>query len=98
MDPALVAFDFTKAGAILADMVVSYLAAGVPPSNPEGPDEHDLQNRRSTPVAAGVHLHTPVDAGAGPLQSREHRTAIQPDEQGPIARMEPGTDPGPGPR
>ena len=26
MDPALVAFDFTKAGAILADMVESYLA------------------------------------------------------------------------
>src|ERR1700724_1424202 len=98
MDPALVAFDFTKAGAILADMVVSYLAAGAPPSNPEGPDEHDVQNRRSTPVAAGMHLHTPVDPGAGLHQSGEHRAAIQPDEQGQSARLEPGTDPGPRPR
>ena len=55
MDLALVAFDFTKAGAILADMVVSYLAAGAPPSNQEGPHEHDVQNCRSTPVAAGMH-------------------------------------------
>ena len=31
MDPALVDFDFAKAGAILADMVASYLAAGAPP-------------------------------------------------------------------
>ncbi len=37
MDPALIAFDFTKVGAILADMVVSYLATGAPPSDPEGP-------------------------------------------------------------
>ena len=37
MDPALVDFDFAKAGAILADMVASYLAAGAPPFNPEGP-------------------------------------------------------------
>src|ERR1700720_1141693 len=98
MDPALVAFDFAKAGAILADMVVSCLAAGAPPSNPEGPDEHDLQDRRSTPVAAGGHLHPPVDAGAGPLQSGEHGAAIQPDKQGPIARVESGTDSGPRPR
>src|SRR5271166_4413496 len=98
MDPALAALDFAKAGAILADMVVSYLAAGAPPSNPEGPDDHDLQDRRSTPVAASVHLHPPVDAGAGPLQSGEHRPPIQSDEQGPIARMEPGTDPGSRPR
>src|SRR5712691_8524065 len=96
MDPAL--FDFAKAGAILADMVVSYLAAGAPPSNPERPDEHDVQNRRTTPVAASMHLHTPVDTGAGPLQSGEHRAAIQPDEQGQSARLEPGTDPSPRPR
>jgi len=42
MDPALAALDFAKAGAILADMVVSYLAAGALPSDPEGPDDHDL--------------------------------------------------------
>jgi len=36
MDPALVDFDFAKAGAILADMVASYLAAGAPPFNLEG--------------------------------------------------------------
>src|SRR6202040_6330 len=30
---------------------------------------------------------TPPDAGAGPLQSGEHGAAIQPDKQGPIARL-----------
>ena len=63
MDPALVALDFAKAGAIVADMVVSYLAAA-PPSDVEGPDDHELEDRRSTPVAAGLHLHSAVDDGA----------------------------------
>ena len=37
MDPALVDFDFAKAGAILADMVASYLAAGARRSIRRGP-------------------------------------------------------------
>ena len=41
MDPALASLDFAKAGAILADMVVSHLAAGAPPLHPEERDDHD---------------------------------------------------------
>ena len=74
MDPALVDFDFAKAGAILADMVASYLAAGAPPFNPEGADDDELEDCRSTPGAAGLHLHPTVDDGAGPLQPGEHGT------------------------
>jgi hypothetical protein len=44
MDQALVAFDFTKAGAILADMIVSYLAAGAPPFDPEEPDDDQFED------------------------------------------------------
>jgi hypothetical protein len=36
MDPAIAAIDFTKMGAILADMVESFLAAGAPPPAAEG--------------------------------------------------------------
>jgi hypothetical protein len=68
MDPALVAFDFAKAGAILADMVESYLAAGAPPFDPEGPDDNEFEDRRATPVAAGLHLHPSVDDGTSALQ------------------------------
>ena len=75
MDPALAAFDIAKAGAILADMVISYLAPGASPSDPEEePDDHE--DRRSAPVAAGLHLHPSVDAGAGPVQSGEHGPTI----------------------
>jgi hypothetical protein len=46
MDPAIAAFDFAKAGAILADMVESFLAAGTPPALPEGADHDDnVQDR-----------------------------------------------------
>ena len=38
MDPAVATLDIAKAGAILANMIESYLAAGAPPSNPEGAD------------------------------------------------------------
>ena len=43
IDPALAALDFAKAGAILADMVMSYLTAGASPSYPERASEHDAQ-------------------------------------------------------
>src|ERR1700730_10699923 len=36
MDPAVAGLDFAKAGIVLANMIESYLAGGVPPSNPEG--------------------------------------------------------------
>ena len=39
MDPALIALDFAKAGAVVADMIVSYLAAGAPPLDPEAPND-----------------------------------------------------------
>ena len=98
MDPALVALDFAKAGAILADMVVSYLAAGASPSDPERADDHESEDRRSTPVATGMHLYPSVDAGAGSLQSGEHGPPIQSDGPSPLARLEPGADPGSRPR
>ena len=95
MDPALVDFDFAKAGAILADMVASYLAAGAPPFNPEGADDDELEDCRSTPGAAGLHLHPTVDDGAGPLQPGEHGTPIQSEEQSRVARLERRPDPHP---
>src|SRR6266699_2995854 len=56
MDPAVATLDLAKAGAIIADMIESYLAGGAPPSNPEGDDHDDLQDCRSTPVAGSLHL------------------------------------------
>src|SRR3974390_1289260 len=94
MDPALAALDFTKGGAILADMFVSYLAAGASPSDPERASEHDSKDCRSTPVATGLHLHSSVNAGPSALQSGEHGSAGQPDEQGSLTRVEAGADQG----
>src|SRR5215510_9474410 len=93
MDPAVAAFDFAKAGAILADMVESFLAAGIAPSLPEGVDHDDVKDHGPTPVARGVHLHSSVDAGTGALQSGEHRAPVQSQEQGPVDRLEPREDP-----
>src|SRR6516162_3184545 len=100
MDPAIAAIDFTKAGAILADMVESFLAAGAPPPTPEGADHDDIEDRGATPVASGLHLHSSVDAGTGSLQPGEHRAPVQSGEQGTVSRLGPGTDPDsrPGPR
>src|SRR6516165_2450626 len=95
MDPAIAAIDFTKAGAILADMVESFLAAGAPPPMPEGTDHDDVQDRGTTPVASGLHLHSPVDAGTGSLQPGEHRAPVQSSEQSTISRLESGADPDP---
>src|SRR5580692_6644056 len=71
MDPAVATLDLAKAGAIIADMIESYLAGGAPSSNPEGADHDDLQDCRSTSVTASLHLHPSIDAGASPLQSGE---------------------------
>src|SRR6266853_572460 len=94
MDLAVAALDFTKAGAILADMVESYLAAGASPFEPEGADNDDLQDCRSTSVTGSLHLHSSVDDGAGPLQPGEHGAPIQSGEQSPVSRLESGADPG----
>ena len=36
MDPAVATLDFADAGAIIANKIESYLAAGAPPFNAEG--------------------------------------------------------------
>src|SRR4029453_7604122 len=96
MDPAIAAIDISKAGAILADMVESFLAAGTPPSLPEGADHDvDLQDRRPTPVASSVHLHSSIDAGASALQPGEHGATVQSQKQGAVPWLEPGEDPHP---
>src|SRR3954471_1224715 len=97
MYPALVALHFAKGRAIVADMVASYLAAA-PPFDLEGPDENEFEDRRPTPVAAGLHLHSSVDDGASPLQSGEHGAPVQSDDHGKIARLEAGTNPDSRPR
>src|SRR6516164_2517553 len=98
MDPTLIAFDFAKAGAIVADMIVSYLAAGAPPLDPEQPNDPDVQDCRSTSVETGVHLHSSIDAGPGPVQSREYGSSVPPGGQSPGSGLEPGPDPSARPR
>src|ERR1700760_4163580 len=95
MDPALIALDLVKAGAIVADMIVSYLAAGAPPLYSEQPNEPNLQDCRSAPVETSVHLHPPIDAGPGPSQSGEHGSPVQPGRQSPVFGLEPAADPDP---
>ncbi len=98
MGPALTTFDIAKVGAVLADMVVCFLAAGASPADLESANDPASEDCRPTSVATRLHLHTPVDLGAGALQSGEHRPPIQPCEQGPLTRLEPGSDPSPRPR
>src|SRR5262245_28117710 len=96
MDPAIAALDFSKAGAILADMVESFLAAGaMVPALPEGADHDDVEDHGSTPVARGMHLHSAVDTGTSALQPAEHRAPVQSQEHSAGARLEPGEDPHP---
>src|SRR5512145_3432900 len=98
MDPAIAALDLDQAGAIVASMVESYLAAGAPPLDAKGADDDDGQDYRAAPVADGLHLHSPVDDGPGPLQPREHRAPVQSGSQGADARLEPGAGACPRPR
>src|SRR6266852_5707514 len=94
---AVSVLDFAKAGAILADMIDSYLAAGAPPFDSEARDA-DVEDHRATPVASCVHLHSPINAGTSALQPGEHGAPIQSEEQGRAPRLEPGahSDPRPG--
>src|SRR3979490_2005223 len=91
MDPAVAVLDFVEAGAILANMIESYLAGGAPPSNTEGTDHDDIQDCRSPSVAASLHLHSSIDARPSPLQSGEHRAPIQSGEQSKGHGLESGT-------
>src|SRR5260221_10441989 len=95
MNPALTPSDITKVGMVLADMVICFLAAGAPFSDPESANDHAPQDCRPTSVATSLHLHPSIDSGAGPLQSGEHIPPIQSGEQGPLTRLEPGADPDP---
>src|SRR5215831_14731823 len=74
MDPAVAALDLTKAAAIIANMIESYLAGGAPLPNREGADHDEFEDGRSPSGAASLHLHSPIDAGPGPLQSRKQGT------------------------
>src|SRR5229473_130812 len=89
LHPAIAALDFAKAGAILANMIESYLAAGAPPFDPEGPDDDAIEDRRATPVAGRLHLHSSIDDGTSALQPGEHGATIQSEEQGRASRLEP---------
>jgi hypothetical protein len=82
MDPAVAALDFAKAGAILADMVESFLAADIPASLLEGADHDDVKENGPAPVTSGLHLHSPVDAGTGALQSSAGARAATPRVKG----------------
>ena len=50
MDPAVATLDFAKAGAIIANMIESYLAAGAPSLNAEGADHAESEDCRSSSV------------------------------------------------
>ena len=75
MDPALTSFDVAKVGAVLADMVVCFLAAGASLSDPESANDHASQDCRSTSIATSLHLHPPVDAWRRCASIRRARTA-----------------------
>src|SRR5215471_7765900 len=77
MDPAVAALDFAKAGAIIANMIESYLAAGATPLNAEGAEHAEREDCRSSFGPASLHLHSPVDDGTSASQSGEHRASVQ---------------------
>src|SRR5215475_1050237 len=93
MDPAVAALDLTAAGAIIANMIASYLEAGATPQNAEGADHVKSQDCRSSSCTPSLHLHSSVDDGASTLQSGEYRTSVQSGEPRTSARLEPGSDP-----
>src|SRR6516164_8626731 len=95
MDPAAAALDLAKAGAIIANMIESYLAAGAPPFNAEGADHAESEDCRSSSDAESLHLHSSVDDGASALQSGEHRAPVQSGGPGEVAWLDAGADPNP---
>src|SRR5260370_39925143 len=95
MYPAVAAVDFIKAGAMIANMIESYLAAGAAPSTAEGADHAKSEDCRSSSGPASLHLHSSVDNGAGALQSGEHRAPVQSSELGDVAPLDSGSGPEP---
>src|SRR6516164_5660066 len=93
MDPAVAALDFAKAGAIIANMIESYLAAGATPLNAEGAEHAEREDCRSSFGTASLHLHSPVDDGTSASQSGEHRASVQSSEPSEVARLDSGADP-----
>src|SRR5215471_14935791 len=93
MDPAVAALDFAKAGAIIANMIESYLAAGATPLNAEGAEHAEYEDCRSSSSAPSLHLHSPVDDGTSASQSGERRASVQSSKPSEVARMGPGADP-----
>src|SRR6202011_5746203 len=93
MDPAVAALDLTKAGAIIASMIESYLAAGATPPNAEGAEHAEFENSRASSGAAGLHLHPSIVASASALQSGEHGTPVQSDQPSTITRLDSRADP-----
>src|SRR6201981_2484428 len=95
MDPGVAALDFAKAGAIIANMIESYLAAGASPFNAEGADHAEPEDCRSSSDAKSLHLHSSVDDGASAIQSGEHRAPIQSSRSSEVAWLDAGADPNP---
>src|SRR6476469_10848436 len=90
MDPAVAALDFAKEGAIIANMIESYLAAGATPLNAEGAEHAEREDCRSSFGTASLHLHSPVDDGTSASQSGEHRASVQSSEPSEVARLDSG--------
>src|SRR5215471_691999 len=95
MDPAIAALDFAKAGAIIANMIESYLAAGAPPLNAEGADHAESEDCRSSSGPTSLHLHSSVDGGASALQPGEHGAPVQFGEPGDVTRLDTTADSNP---
>src|ERR1700688_290293 len=93
MDPAVATLNFAQAGAIIANMIESYLAAGAPPLNEEGADHAESEDRRSSSDAKSLHLHSSVDDGASAIQSGEHRAPVQFSGPSKVAWLDAGADP-----
>jgi hypothetical protein len=93
MDPAIAALDFVKAGAIIANMIESYLGAGAPLLDAEGADHAESKDCRSSSDTTSLHLHSSIDAGASALQPGEHGAPVQFGEPSEIARLDTRADP-----
>src|ERR1700747_1197115 len=92
MDPAVAALDFAKAGAIIANMIEAYLAAGATPLNAEGAEHAECQDCRSSSSAPRRPLHSPVGDGASAPQPGEHRASVQSRRPSAVARLGPRAD------
>ena len=75
MDPAVATLDFAKAGAIIANMIESYLAAGATPLNAEGADHAEPKIADHHLIRKGLHLHSSVDDGTSAISIRRAQSA-----------------------